>query len=303
VRHYNTYSAYLKKRFGTAVLKVPLNAGFSCPNRDGTKSSDGCAFCDNQAFSPAAKSSGPLLEQFSSAIARAPRRYGRFIAYLQPFSNTYGTLERLKAAYEPLLALPGLAGLGIGTRPDCISDEAYAYLGECAKRTCLSVELGLQTSHDETLALINRGHTFAEFVSSVQRLSSLAIETVAHVIIGLPGETADRIFETADRLAGLPVHGVKIHQLMIVRGTVMEQWFNQGRASALTLEEYAPLLCGFLERLRPDQVVHRIMSDSKTENGLVAPLWSADKKSSIKFLHDYMDEQRIKQGSKFKINK
>ena len=298
MRHYNSYSTYLKKRFGASVLKVPLNAGFSCPNRDGKKSFSGCAFCDNRAFSPAAGTTEPLTDRLRTAIAAAPKRYGRFIAYLQPYSNTYGTLEQLKAAYEPLLAIPELAGISIGTRPDCISEEAYSYLGDCAKRTYLCVELGLQSSHDTTLSQINRGHTFAEFISATQRLSSLGIETAAHVILGLPLETEAMMFETADRLARVPVSGVKIHQLMIIRGTPMEQWLAQGKASAMTIEQYAPVLCGFLERLRPGQIIHRIMSDSRTESGLVVPLWSADKRTSIKFLHDYMDEHDIKQGSK-----
>lgn len=301
--HYNAYSACLKKRFGSPVVKIPVNAGFSCPNRDGTKSRQGCAFCDNRAFSPAADRTTPPLEQLQTAIRRAGGRGQAFIAYLQPFSNTYGDAEQLRAAYEPLIQVPGVVGLAIGTRPDCLPGPVCAYLGDLARRTFLSVELGLQSSHDTTLTRINRGHTFGEFTSAVERLSSMNIETVAHVILGLPGESREMMFETAARCAALPLAGVKIHQLMIIKGTPMEQLFTQGNVAGLSLEEYAPLVCGFIERLRPDQYVHRIMSDinmvgaTRLSPILIAPEWSTQKQSSIKFLHDYMDANNVVQGS------
>lgn len=301
MHRYNSYSACLKKRFGTPVLKLPINAGFDCPNRDGTRSSEGCAFCDNRAFSPVAGAVASPLEQLQTALRRAACRYKAFIAYLQPFSNTYGTVEDLRAVYEPLVKVSGVVGLSIGTRPDCLPGPVTEYLGDLARRTFLSVEIGLQSSYDSTLALINRGHTFAEFVKAVEGLAAEAVETVAHVILGLPGESPDMMFETASRCAALPLAGVKIHQLMIVRGTTMEQWYAEGRAKALTIEEYAPLLCGFLERLRPNQHVHRIMSDARKENGLIAPDWSARKNTSIQFLQEYMDRHTITQGSKYKM--
>jgi radical SAM protein (TIGR01212 family) len=299
MNHYNSYSAWLKKRFGTPVLKLPINAGFDCPNRDGTRSPGGCAFCDNRAFSPVAGAAGTPLEQLQTSIRRASGRYKAFIAYLQPFSNTYGTVEHLRAVYEPLVKVSGVVGLSIGTRPDRLSGPIIQYLGDLARRTFLSVELGLQSSHDSTLALINRGHSFAEFVKAVEDCAAEAIETVTHIILGLPGESEGMMFETASRCAALPLAGVKIHQLMIVRGTPMEQWYAEGRAKALTIEEYAPLLCGFLERLRPDQRLHRIMSDARNENGLIAPDWSARKNSSLQFLQEYMDRHNIYQGSRY----
>jgi len=306
MHHYNAYSAYLKKKFNGPVLKLPVNAGFDCPNRDGTKSLRGCAFCDNRAFSPVAGATGSPLEQLQTSLRRAGRRYKAFIAYLQPFSNTYGNVERLRAVYEPLIAVQGVVGLSIGTRPDCLPDPVCRYLGDLSGRTFLSVELGLQSSHDATLALINRGHTFDEFVKTAKKLAAMNIEVVAQVILGLPGESEGMMFETAARCAGLPVSGIKIHQLMIVRGTAMEKWYAEGRVKILSIEEYAPLMCGFLERLRPDQHIHRIMSDisnagaSGRSSLLVAPEWSAHKQSSIKFLHEYMDKNGVVQGSKYK---
>jgi uncharacterized protein len=299
MRHYNTYSAYLKKRFKKPVLKLPVNGGFNCPNRDGTKSTWGCAFCDNRSFSPVANAAASPVEQLRESMRRASGRYTAFIAYLQPYSNTYGDAAHLRVVYEPLVKEEGVVGLSIGTRPDCLSDAVCSYLRELACRTYCCVEIGLQSSHDATLMLINRGHTYGEFVKAVERLAAMNIETAAHVILGLPGESEEMMFETAARCAGLPISGVKIHQLMVIRGTPMERLFADGRARAPSLEEYAPLLCGFLERLRPDQHIHRIMSDSTIENGLLAPEWSAHKQTSLRLLHEYMDKNSIAQGSKY----
>ena len=278
------------------VAKIPINAGFSCPNIDGTKSGEGCAFCDNRAFSPVAAITASPLEQLHTAVERLAVRFSRFIVYLQPFSNTYASVPDLQTVYEPLIREPGVVGLSIGTRPDCFTEEIYAYLGDVAARTFLTVELGVQSAHDATLMLINRGHTFGCFVDTVVRLSRLAIETVAHVILGLPGETPDMMFETVDRLADLTLRGVKFHQLMIIRGTVFEQWHDNGRIAPFGIEEYAPIICGCIERLRPDQHVHRIMADTTRERGLVGPDWSADKQGSIRFLQKYMDRHGVQQG-------
>jgi len=296
MRHYNAYSAYLKKRFNQPVLKLPVNGGFNCPNRDGTKSRQGCAFCDNRSFSPVAGAAASPVEQLRESMRRAAGRYTAFIAYLQPFSNTYGDAALLRAVYEPLVKEEGVVGLSIGTRPDCLSDAVCSYLQDLACRTYLCVEIGLQSSYDATLALINRGHTFDEFVKATNRLAGLNVEVAAHVILGLPGESEGMMFETAARCAGLPISGVKIHQLMVIRDTPLERMLAEGRARTLSLEEYAPLLCGFLERLRPDQHIHRIMSDSKIETGLLAPEWSAHKQSSLMFLHEYMDKNGVAQG-------
>jgi radical SAM protein (TIGR01212 family) len=300
MQHYYSYSSYLKKRFGVPVAKIPINGGFSCPNRDGVKSRSGCAFCDNRAFSPVADSTLFPLDQLKAGIARSQGRFTSFIAYLQPFSNTYGSVERLRAVYEPLIAIPGIVGLSVGTRPDCLAEEAYEYLGELAGRTYLSVELGLQSAHDSTLSFVNRGHSFQEFSHAVERLSRIGIECVAHVMVGLPGENAAMIFETAHRLAGLPVTGVKIHQLMVIQGTRMEQMLAEGSVAPLEIADYAVLLSGFLERLRPDQHIHRIMADTRKEFGLIAPEWSAHKKDSMAFLSSYLESNRIVQGGEFR---
>ena len=301
--HYHTYRSYLKKRFGKPVVKIPLNGGFSCPNRDGTNSVTGCLFCDNRSFSPVAdQTAEPPLQQLKAVAARSGTAGKLLLPYLQPFSNTYGTVDRLKAVYEPLLEVPGVIGLAVGTRPDCFSGEIFDYLADLARRTYLSIELGLQSSHDTTLSQCNRGHTWSDFRAAVERLAADGSEIVAHVMLGLPGETVGMLFETARRLAMLPVHGIKIHQLMIIAGTEFAEWYRTGRCTVLSLERYTELLCGFLEQLRPDQYIHRIVADSTEENGLIAPLWSADKPTALQYLQRYMDEHDVRQGKHYRGN-
>lgn len=298
MNRYNAYSSYLTKRFGSPVLKVPLNGGFFCPNRDGTRGTGGCAFCDNRAFSPVAGVQGSPASVLASVTARPANAGKVFIAYLQPFSNTYGSPDKLAGVYEPLLRIPRVVGLSIGTRPDCLPNPVVAYLAGLAQRTWLTVELGLQTIHDATLARINRGHTCGDFAAAVVRLANSGIGTVAHVMLGLPGESPEMMQATASALASLPVSGVKIHQLMIIRGTPIAEWYERGEAYAMEIDEYAKVLCGFIERLRPDQHVHRIMADSRPEHGLIAPLWSAQKATSLEFLRQRMEGCDMVQGKR-----
>jgi uncharacterized protein len=301
VNRYNSYRSYLTKRFGTPVLKIPINAGFSCPNRDGTISREGCSFCDNRAFSPVAAATDTILEQLKCAVDRDRNRHKAFIAYLQPFSNTYGDRKRLAEIYEPIITYPGIVGLAVGTRPDCLKNDAVEYLHDVSKRTYLSIEIGLQSASDETLRRNKRGHGVNDFVDSFARLSSLDIETAAHVMIGLPGDSKRDVIDTAKLLASLPVSGVKVHQLMVIEGTLVHRWYKEGKVSLLSLDEYADILCEFLAYLRPDQLIHRIMADSSVKNGLVAPLWSAEKMKSIKFIHEVMEKRNFRQGQYFDI--
>jgi len=296
---YKTYRSYLKSRFGGTVLKIPVNGGFSCPNRDGTRSAEGCCFCDNRSFSPVALDSSAAVSQLKHAMTKAASRYTLFIAYLQPFTNTYGTVHQLKSIYEPLIETPGVVGLAVGTRPDCLPDDVCDYLADISTRTCLSVEIGLQSASDSTLSRNNRGHTVADFTAAVQRLAQKSIQTVAHVMLGLPGDDARTMLDTARTIARLPVHGVKIHQLMIIAGTRLERLYTNGETGVLSIEEYAKLVGGFINLLRPDQYIHRIMADSKPRHGLIAPLWSAEKMKSLGIIHKVMEEHGVMQGSSF----
>ncbi|MFP4012636.1 MAG: TIGR01212 family radical SAM protein [Chitinispirillaceae bacterium] len=293
---FNTYRSYLKKRFGSSVYKIPVNAGFSCPNRDGTKSAEGCTFCDNRSFSPVSSCQLSPREQVISSILRCKGRYTAYLPYLQPFSNTYAPVSKLREVYESLLSIPGVVGLAIGTRPDCFDEMVYDYLKELSSRTYVSVELGLQSGHDSVLRKINRGHSVEDFRSAVTRLDALGIETVAHVILGFPWETEGMVEQTARMISDMPVRGVKIHQLMIVAGTALEPLYRAGECEPVSLKRYGDLLCRFLSLLRPDQHIHRIVADSKVEFGLVAPLWSAQKQKAITYLHSCLKSRGIVQG-------
>ena len=277
-------------------MKVPLHAGFSCPNRDGTLSGDGCAFCDNEAFSPAVGAQGTPAQQLERAMAKTAGRFDAYIGYFQPYSNTYGTVQKLREAYEPIIAHQGIVGIAVGTRPDCFSEDIYAYLGDVAGRTYLSVELGLQSADDGILRRCNRGHTFAQFETACRRLYSLGIEVVAHVIIGLPGETDETVSRTAMAVAALPVHGVKIHQLMIIAGTVMEKMLREGAVEPLSLASYAGHVARFLSYMRPDQCVHRLVADTRPDKGLIAPQWSARKAAAVSYIQSYLVQKGVRQG-------
>jgi radical SAM protein (TIGR01212 family) len=237
------------------------------------------------------------MTQLEQTIAAASHRYTSYLAYLQPFSNTYGNVDLLRGIYEPIAAHPGVIGLAVGTRPDCFAEHVYDYLQDLSARTYVSVELGVQTMHNETLRIINRGHTVQDSKRCIEELDSRGIEIVAHVMLGLPGETRDMIIATAKQLALLPIAGVKIHQLMIIDGTAFKEAYENNQIACLTLEEYAPLLCDFLSYIRPDMHVHRIMANSSVNTGLVAPLWSAHKTDAMNYITAYMDAHATMQGS------
>lgn len=295
---YKTYRNYLKKRFGGPVFKVPINGGFSCPHKE---DGNGCHFCDNVTFSPAArKAATTVVEQLTRTIERNKKRYNYFLPYLQPNTNTYGSLTELKKVYEPLLAMEHCVGLAIGTRPDCFSDEIYDYLAEISERTYLSVELGLQSSNTATLHNINRGHNYESFVEAVEKLHKLGIEVVTHLMVGLPDENLEDMIQTVRDISNLPVGGVKFHQLMVIKGTLFAERYKQGEFETLTLEQYGAILGTLLEHTRKDILIHRIMADTpRHNNDLIAPLWSYEKDSSVQWLQKNLIENKIIQGRLF----
>jgi len=296
---YNSYRSYLSERFGTPVLRVPVNGGFSCPNRDGTKGTDGCSFCDNRSFSPVAVDPAGAQEQYRAVIGRSQDRYRAFIPYLQPFTNTYGTVERLRMIYEPLLAVEGTVGLAVGTRPDCLPGDILDYLSQVNSRTHLCVELGLQSGHDRTLERVCRRHSVADFIGAVEALHARGIYCAAHVILGLPGETEPMMLETARLLASLPVDGVKIHQCMVVAGTALAREYAAGAFAVLDRDEYVRLAAGFIARLRTGQHIHRLMAQSRPADGLVAPLWSMDKQAFTAAFNRRLEADGIMQGCRY----
>jgi hypothetical protein len=296
----HTYRRYLATRFDTPVLKVPVHAGFSCPNRDGTLSSNGCIFCDNAAFSPVAHTDSSPVQQLQRVIDAKRHSFTAFLPYLQPYTNTYADVDSLRRVYEPLVAHPLVIGIAIGTRPDCLDTAICDYLATLARRTYVCVELGLQSAHDETLSRINRGHTREDFIHAVERLHSRGIETAAHVILGLPEETGTHTNATAALLARLPVQGVKLHQLMVIRNTALHAQYTRGEVTVCSREAYARMAAAFIARLRPDQHIHRLMADARPAQGLVAPAWSAHKNRSIQFLYDWFERQGITQGCRYR---
>ncbi len=293
---YLTYRSQLKKKFGSAVLKVPLNGGFSCPNKiDG----NACTFCDNRSFSPAALRAGEVLDQFKTISERRKNRYSAFIPYLQPNTNTYAPVEDLRQMYDPLIEVEGVVGLAIGTRPDCLGDEVVEYLAQLNAKTYLSLEIGLQSSSNRTLKKISRGHNFEEFAGAVKRVAKHGIEVVVHVMAGLPGETVEDMVQTIKDISTLPVQGVKIHQLMVIDDTELADQYRLGEFKTLSIEEFAPILTEMIRHLRPDIAVHRLMADTKKEYGLISPMWSLDKDPSMIFLQKYLVESGVVQGESY----
>lgn len=266
-RRFNSYTEYIRRTFGGRVQKVVVNAGFSCPNRDGTKGTGGCTYCDNNAFNPSYCSPDEDLHtQISKGIGFHAVRYRRaekFLVYFQPYSNTYAPLPMLRPLYERALEYPGVAGLVIGTRPDCMDDGKLEFLQKLSERHYIQVEYGIESCYDTTLAHINRGHTFNDAAEMIRKTRSAGIRTGAHMIFGLPGERREDMLAEADLLSALPVDTIKFHQLQIVKGTVMEREFIADPSAFVqfTLDEYIDFIILFLERLNPDIVIERFSGE------------------------------------------
>lgn len=260
-----------RARFGERVQRVSLDAGFSCPNRDGTVGRGGCTFCDPASFAPSAGDPRPVGEQLRWGIERLRRRgIGKFAAYFQPHSNTYGPLERLRAAWAAALPFPDVVALCVGTRPDCVPDPVLDLLAEHLGRFEVWLELGLQSARDATLERLRRGHRAADFADACRRARERGIRVCAHVILGLPGEDAEDEARTARFLAALGVEGVKLHQLSVVRGTRLEaEWRREG-FDLLTEEAYAARAAAFVAALPAETILHRLVGDV-SDDRLVAP--------------------------------
>ncbi len=275
-KRYHTYSYHLKQKFGGRVARVPLDAGFTCPNRDGTKGTGGCAFCSARGSGDQIPPGG-LAAQYAAGIKKLSKwPDARYIPYLQAFSNTYAPVERLKAIYGEALSLPGAVGLAVATRADCIDEERAALLASYAAQTDLTVELGLQTIHDRTGAVLNRGEGFADFRRAVAWLRARGVTVWAHLIDGLPGETREMMVESARVLGKMDVQGVKIHLMHYLRGTALAPMHHL----ALTREDYVRTVCDQLEALPAEMVVGRLTGDGP-DGLLLAPLWSRRKREVL----------------------
>ena len=264
---YNSYIGYFKKTYGERLQKVVVDAGFTCPNRDGLTGTGGCTYCDNAAFHPGYSTAGiPIHEQIDEGIKFHRVRYRKaekFLAYFQPYSNTYAPLERLREVYEEALSHPLVAGIVIGTRPDCVDGDKLDYLASLARDHVVVIEYGIESVYDRTLQRINRGHSFEDAVRAVEMTAARGLTQGAHFIFGLPGETVRDMLAYAPIINKMPLHSVKFHQLQIVRGTVMEREFASHPSDFVTfsLDEYLDFIADLLERLRPDLYIERFAGE------------------------------------------
>ncbi len=267
-RRFNAYSNYFRNIYGARVQKVSIDAGFTCPNRDGSKGSGGCTYCNNDAFNPSyCQPAKSVSDQIGEGIEFHKWRYSEavsYLAYFQAFSNTYAPIDRLKALYEEALNYPGVIGLIIGTRPDCIDDEKLAYLKKLSEKNYIAVEYGIESCYNKTLLRINRGHTFEEAESAVRKTAALGINTGAHFIFGLPGESREEMLEQAGIISSLPLKTVKFHQLQIIKGTAMEKEFlsKPSDFKLFSWEEYLEFFITFIERMNPSIVIERFTGEA-----------------------------------------
>jgi hypothetical protein len=285
-RRFNAYSNYFRGLYGNRVQKLSIDAGFTCPNRDGSKGIGGCTYCSNDAFNPSycepAKSVTQQIEEGISFHMRRYRRADKYLAYFQAFSNTYAPLETLKKLYEEALAYPGVIGLVIGTRPDCVDEEKLQYFKVLSGGYYLALEYGIESCYNRTLKRINRGHTFEEAEKVVRDTAALGINTGAHFILGLPGESREEMLAEADIISGLPLSTVKFHQLQIIRGTMMEQEYRENPEAfqLFTWDEYLGFFIKFLERLNPSIVVERFTGEAPPRF-LTGPGWGKKRTDQI----------------------
>ena len=292
---YRSFNTYCRERFGCKVYKLSLDGGFTCPNRDGTVGSGGCIFCSAYGGGEFAQQDrGDIRQQLEQAKARvaAKNRSGKYMAYFQAFTGTYAPVERLRKLYYEAIGPEEILGLSVGTRPDCLSAEVVALLAEVNRVKPVMVELGLQTVHPESVRYIRRGYDNVVYADAVARLKAENIHVVTHIILGLPGETAQMAAQTTRFAAETGTDGVKFHLLHVLKGTDLEKDYREGKFSCLSLEEYAAWLALCLKEVPERVVVHRITGDG-AKRDLVAPLWSGDKKRVLNYLHRYLQGGQV----------
>lgn len=278
-KRYFTQDYYLRQRFGKKVIKLSLNAGFSCPNRDGSKGIGGCTYCSHELSGDfAGNPKDNILTQLENQKNMMSNKWndGLYISYFQAGTNTYAPLDTLRTLFETSITPPNIVGLAIATRADCLSDEVIDYLEDLSTRTYLTVELGLQTIHDVTAEYINRGHSFSEFIKTYEKLISKNINICVHIINGLPKETPTMMLQTIKCIADMRPHSVKIHMLHILKDTVMAKQYLNGDFSLLSLEDYTQIVCNQLEILPQDVIIQRVTGDGSKDD-LIAPLWTLKK--------------------------
>ncbi|MEE4261736.1 MAG: TIGR01212 family radical SAM protein [Desulfobacteraceae bacterium] len=297
-KRYYDLNTYLRSLFGCRVQKITVDAGLSCPNRDGRVSSGGCIFCNARGSGTGAHSRGQTItDQLLQGKIFLARRYKarKFLAYFQSFSNTYAPVDTLRKLYDEALAVADVVGLSIGTRPDCVDVPVLDLLQDYAGHHLIWLEYGLQSARDKTLKLINRGHDVQCFENAVRATLNRGIKICTHVILGLPGENRRDILHTARIISDLGIDGVKLHLLYVVKGTPLEFLYRQGSYRCLEQQEYIDLVCDFLERIPPEMVIQRLTGDPHPEE-LVAPQWSLHKSETLQKINEALEIRDTWQG-------
>lgn len=302
-KRYHTLNYHLRETFGQKVFKVPLDAGFTCPNRDGTRGRGGCLFCSPHGSGDFAGDRRlSLSEQFQQVRGLLHRKWPQalYIAYFQAFTNTYASVSRLRELYYSVLKEAGVVGISIATRPDCLPDDVLRLLTELNESTYLWVELGMQTVHEGTARAMNLGYSLSDVEDAVRRLKNQGIRVCLHIILGLPGETREMMLETARHVAGMNVQGIKIHLLHVMKNTGLEKMYLEGQFRCLERDEYIKLVADILEILPPEMIVHRVTGDSPRE-ALVAPQWSLKKWEILNDIDRELERRDSWQGKYYRI--
>jgi radical SAM protein (TIGR01212 family) len=301
--YFNDFGGYMRRNFDFKVQKISIDGGFTCPNRDGTKGTGGCTYCNNRTFNPAyCHRNRSVTEQMNEGIAFFAHKYPkmRYLAYFQAYTNTYDSLEVLRTRYEEALKVDGCVGLVIGTRPDCMPEELLDYLQELARRAYVMVEYGVESTDDATLLRINRGHDYATAVDTIRRTAARGLPVGVHIILGLPGEERVSLIRQARQLSELPITTLKLHQLQLIRGTRMAEDFDESPEDfhLFELDEYIEVVVDYLENLRPDIVVERFASQSPKEL-LIAPDWGLKNYELVEKIKRRMRERDTWQGKNY----
>jgi uncharacterized protein len=297
-RRYNAFGQYMKDLYGLPVYKVNVDAGFTCPNRDGSIATGGCIYCNNDSFRPSACTSTlSLREQINKGIPYLRSRYGaqKFIVYFQPYTNTYASVDILERLYRDALDNPGVVGLAIGTRPDCVDEDKIALLQSLAKNSFILVEYGLQSIYDRSLEFINRGHDYACFKNALALTAGRGIKIGVHIILGFPTETREEMLSMADELSSLPIEFLKIHQLQVVKNTGLADLYSTKPFPTFGYEEYLAILADFLERLDPKTIIQRLFA-AAPDDILIAPRWNRTRSEFLNDLDSLMKSRNSFQG-------
>lgn len=298
---YRSFNDVLRETFGEKVWRIGVDAGFTCPNIDGTKGSGGCIYCNNEDLIQRKKIKGlSVREQLLSRMGplRDKRRAKKFLAYFQPYTNTYAPVEQLRKLYEEALTVDDIVGMSISTRPDCLPDDVVELLAEFSQKTYLWVEVGLQSAHNKTMELTNRLHTVEDFHDALKRLKQKNLRVCVHIIYGLHGETEDDMRATMDYVTALPIDGIKIHNIYVSKHTILEQWFYDGKFQPIEKELYVQLVCDTLEKLSPDVVIHRLTAEAPPRQH-VAPDWCGNKADVLLCIHREMERRGSYQGKNY----